>query len=230
MMAGGNSLWGCKMLWRDLFQLRYSPTSSSLRRHGARRCGGATMSSDMIAREEDRRRGEGHMKEYRKFVEDVANGSRAGEVILNRSPDHAAVVIEFLFRKAESYVHILTRRMSEEVYSKQGILDAAVEFLGAHPAATISILAEEPINRSLHPFFVAVDRIFKERVRLRFVAPAKVHTYNFNFAVADGRSYRFEESRDSREAVIQFGDEEFGEKLEATFEELSSTASEAREH
>lgn len=215
------------MPWRFLGRLLYdSPGSSSSGRLGARRAGNpSSRTRQSQDDDEELSGGDEPMPGYREFVERVARGKWPSEIILNRSPEHAAAVIEFLFLTAKASVHILTHTLAEDVYGTNAVKDAAITFLRDYPTARIHILVENGLNRSAHSFLVTVDEQFASRVRLEFVNPGEHGDYKFNFAVADGESFRFEESRDSCEAFVQFGNNEFGSKLEDTFSALSSGAS-----
>jgi hypothetical protein len=160
--------------------------------------------------------------EYRRFVDELSRSREPTKVILNRSPEHASVVIEALFRRARQYVHIVSRRLSSDVYATAGVIFAATEFL--RRGGTIHLLVENPIDRTDHPLLVALDGVNSELVIFAVVPPEVVQRYRFNLVVADGDSYRFEENRELREAIIRFSDTTFGSQLEATFQHLSRQA------
>lgn len=162
--------------------------------------------------------------DYRSFVEACAFSEEPSGVILNRSAAHAAVVLEYLFRSAERRVRILTNQLSSDVYGLDGVVAAAVGFLRDHPAATIDILAEQRVDRAAHPLLTAADAAGQgARLSLRFVPGASAR-YQFNFAVADGVNYRFEESRENREAIVQFRDGDFARDLDALFEMIKQSS------
>lgn len=160
--------------------------------------------------------------DYRRYVEKLSNAGNATEVILNRSSEHAAVVVEFLFRRAEYEMEILTNELAEDVYGVPGVIAAAQSFLERNLNASIHILAEKPVVRASHPLLRSLDQSgLGDRVHLAFIPEATQKTYNFNFAVADQKSYRFEETRTTREAIVQFGDAKFGAQLHSVFGKLS---------
>lgn len=161
---------------------------------------------------------------YREYVELCAFSDKPSGVILNRSAAHAAVVLEYLFRSATARVRILTRQLSADVYGVPAVVAAAVAFLRDHPGATIAILAERGVDRGTHPLIRAVDQQdLGAQLSLRFV-PNAVKAYPFNFAVADGIHYRFEESRENREAIVQFRDGAFAENLDRLFGRIEQSA------
>ncbi len=163
--------------------------------------------------------------DYSVFVREVADGDWPSQTIFNRSPDHAAVIVENLFRKAESRVEILTNTLSEEVYNRPEVKKAAVSFLRRHPRAHIDILAEELVVRAAHPFLIHVDASgLGNRLTLARVRASDVANYKFNFAVADGKSFRFEESRLLFNAIVGFGHEIEAARLHHVFQQLKAVS------
>jgi hypothetical protein len=161
------------------------------------------------------------MNEYREFVARVSDSPWPSETIANRSWEHASVIIEFLFRKAENSVEILTSKLTESVYGCTPLIESAKEFLQTHPIATIRILSENNLDRENHPFLREMDAGgFAERVVLKFISDDIRIRYKFNFAVADGKSFRFEDSRDSFEAVVGFGHDKVASRLHTIFMQL----------
>jgi hypothetical protein len=159
------------------------------------------------------------MTSYRSNVEKVAEIAD-GRTILNRSPDHASIILEWVFNKSSDCVEILTSELSEKVYGKPELISAARRFL-EKPRSRIEIIAEQPVDRWRHAFLSELDRAgFEDRVRLRFIPEDSQKQYSFNFAVGDGRHFRFEQSRLSYEAVAQFGSVQVGNKLHEIFEDL----------
>jgi len=165
------------------------------------------------------------MDEYREFVERIADGGWPSETILNRSSDHAAVILENLFRKAVDSVEILTSELKTDVYGIPGVIRSALGFLQQNDNARIYILTESTIDRTVHPFLQTIDDSgLGDRVSIRLVDPAAKAGYKFNFAVADGRSFRFEESRESFEAIVGFGHDKFANRLHVIFDALSASS------
>jgi hypothetical protein len=160
------------------------------------------------------------MDEYRSHVETLAT-KLDGETVMNRSPEHAGVIIEWVFNSSSDVVQILTSCLAEEVYCKRPLIDAAVKFL-RRPHAHIEILSESKISRDEHQFLHAIDEAgLGGKVTLRFVPKRLQDQYKFNFAIGDGKNFRYEESRTSFDALAQFGSTEVGEKLRGIFNDLA---------
>jgi hypothetical protein len=185
--------------------------------------------SDHTTSNEEKKRRE-QMEVYRRYVAEVAEAAD-GEIILNRSPEHAAIIVEYLFRRAESEVDILTLELNEIVYGEKGVIDAAMRFLQDHPSAKLNILSEKSVDKSSHPFLRALKRAgLMDRVDLRVVPEWLQQEYGYNFAVADGRHFRFEKEREHFDAVVQFGEKTVGEKLRSIFHTLQHRVSASRKN
>lgn len=165
------------------------------------------------------------MPEYSEFVEGIAaSGARPSQVILNRSPEHAATVLAALFRHAHVCVYIVSSRLSPDVYCVDGVPEAAATFLRENPEGKIRILVENEIDQVAHRFLAAIREQAATRVNIAVIPENMKQRYSYNFALADGESYRFEENRDLREAMIRFRDPDFGRKLDTAFRSLSAFA------
>jgi hypothetical protein len=205
------------MLWRSLSKIVYSSAAlfSEPSDRDPRPAGSACLRPQ---KENDW--GARVMPDYKEFVDQISQSTEPSQVILNRSPQHAAVVIEFLFRRAREFVHIVANKLSPDVYCADGVIQAACEFIRTHRDGTIHILVENKIERDSHQLLVALDNIAPQRVTLGFIPPEVTTQYKFNLVVADGVSYRVEENRDLREAMIRFSDPKFGGRAEEAFQQL----------
>jgi hypothetical protein len=142
------------------------------------------------------------------------------DVIFNRSPEHAAVVVEHLFAAAQNEVNILSNCLDEKVYNSPNVLDAAVRFLTRKPNAHINILVERDFEFSQHPWLARIVEAGAGRVKIWVVPDQIKKLYAFNFAVSDGKHYRLEQDRKKFEAFAQFGNEKFGTDLDAIFGDI----------
>jgi hypothetical protein len=157
---------------------------------------------------------------YRQYVNQMAEIADK-TIILNRTPEHTAVIIAALLNHAKTRVNILSKQLSEDVYLNRDVINAAVGFLRDHPEAKLSILAENPVPNN-HQFLAELPKEFRDRVSLK-VLPKEVQAgHTFNFTVADGHSFRFEKDRDSREAFAQFGEDAIGNALDSIFAQLAT--------
>jgi hypothetical protein len=146
------------------------------------------------------------------------------ELIYNRSAEHAAVILEFLFRAARRHVMIVSSRLDLRVYGVPAVIAAASDFLRNNQSARLEVLIESELDTASHPWLKAVLAIDKKRVSVGRVPPALVARYKYNFAVADGQHYRIEQDRAHFDAFAQFGNRNIGSKLEVTFNSLKQAA------
>lgn len=164
------------------------------------------------------------MELYREFVKQYAREDHPNDPILNRSAHHAAVIMEYIFARAEDDVSILTGCLDVSVYGTSEVISAAVKALADHPSLNIRVLSECDLP-SDHPFILNIRQNgFGERVKFAIInqeygAPPS------HFAVADGRHFRFEGNKNNCEAVVYFGNSDTGGHLLDTFNKMWATGS-----
>jgi len=169
------------------------------------------------------------MKEYEEFVSNEyatqRESGKPGEVFQNRNEDHAKVVIPYLFKGAEQWVHLVTNAANTVVYGSPGVIDAALTFLREKKDGQVSILSETKLDRAEHPFFKATDAEpeLRERVHLGFISESAQQDYGCNFGVNDRGDWRFEATRNTPEALVQFGGKDFAVELDHIFQDLSAS-------
>lgn len=164
------------------------------------------------------------LETYRRYVECVSKLAD-GTVILNRSPKHAAVIISYLFKRAQRCVEILTNRLSQEVYANAEVIQSAVEFVRGGSDRIIHILHEEQLDFPTHPFVSALKNSdCSKQLILSAIPKESQRRYKFNFALSDRENYRFEKDRDSYEAVVQFGEAKLAGQLGKVFDGLAREA------
>ncbi len=146
------------------------------------------------------------------------------DVIFNRSAEHAAVIVEHLFRAAKEHVLILSSRLDTQVYGVLGVIEAGTQFLRDNPRARIDLLIETDVDATTHRWLRAVMDVDRTRVTITKMPPALTARYKYNFAVADGKHYRLEQDRAKFEAFAQFGNRKIGHQLTTTFESLKRAA------
>jgi len=161
----------------------------------------------------------GDLDAYRKFVAAHAEAAN-GELFFNRSTAHAAIVIEYLFSGASREVNILTGELYQPVYAESAVVQAAIGFLRGHPEAAIRIVSEKPIDEP-HPLLKGLaDAGLRDRVSIKVLDPSISSGLPVHFAVADGRSFRFEPNKKLMEAAIQFGAPQTGALLNNIFHKI----------
>jgi hypothetical protein len=167
--------------------------------------------------------GDGFDMNYFDYVASVAEGPQPSEVILNRSADHAAIILERLFLVAKDRVRILCHALSGDVYGTERVRAAVIKYLSQRPEGILQILVETQDAMSDNLFIEAMlGAKLIDRITISVVPSTVLSRYKFNFAIVDGASYRFEDDRSERRAVVKFGDVGFGSTLDRVFESIAA--------
>lgn len=159
------------------------------------------------------------MDDYREDVERLAV-LRTGEAFYNSSIDHAAVIIEKMFRHAKSEICIITKQLNGRVFGQDQVVDEARRFL-SNANHSVKILMEDgpnslseghPLVQELkqHPAGYEIKRLPND-----LMADVQYH-----FTVADDDSYRFEPNKNEWVAVASFGDKKGAKRLREVFDAL----------
>jgi hypothetical protein len=156
----------------------------------------------------------------------AAASADSSEVFLNRYVEHAAIIVEFLFRKALERVEILTGRLNPVVYGNAEVVRAAIAFLdrawGPAPSEpALYVLVEDHIEPWSTPLLVAAREAgFLAQTEVRRVPEPIKDSYPFHFMVPDRKHYRCKKSRGVPEAVAQFNEPKMGGTLHSLFDKI----------
>ena len=162
-----------------------------------------------------------NLEEYRNEIDWlIING--LDENISNGSVEHAAVIIERMFKHARHSIKILTRTFDPQIFGQPDVIQYAETFLADTKNRSVEILVEEynqAYNNS-HPFVTRFGHMPNVAIsELPKGLGAKIDT---NFAVMDSQGVRMETERGSPKAFANFGDSAFAMKLNAFFNAISS--------
>lgn len=159
------------------------------------------------------------MDEYRNDVERLAQ-ERSGEPFYNSSIDHAAVIIEKIFRHAKSDVSIISKSLDGRVFG-QGEVTQEVEGYLSDASRKVRILMEdEPsVLSEGHPFVRALKN-HPQSYEVRLLSNKARPYVDYHFTLADDDSYRFEPDKKEWVAVAAFGDRQGAERLRSVFDSL----------
>lgn len=143
------------------------------------------------------------MDDYREYVRTIAAVADGKEIIQNKTPAHAGVLIAALFDKAEQEVLIVSGSLDGRAYGTDEAVVAASNFLSRNDAQ-LSIVIEQPVTFAENRFLsllrdlqlIGTNRVILRRTPQR--AP-------FHFLLADGKHFRFEADPTKHEAIAQFG-------------------------
>lgn len=158
------------------------------------------------------------IEQYRDKIDRLISEA-TGEVILNGSHDHAAVVIEKMFDRAKSTVRILTRKFDPRIYCVSQTVEAAKRMLGDR-SRSIHILIEElaATNQHDNPYFC--DLANYNNLVLKEVPEALRGPISVNFALMDDNGFRFEKDQLGTSAIVAFGDRTLTPRLSAIYDRV----------
>lgn len=160
----------------------------------------------------------------------LKDDGKPSEIIYNKSPIHAAILIRQLIWAARRDLRILSGSLNVDVYGGQKTVDVARDFFarrqghakvlldwqpGGSARPLEQVVAENPLLCTMRAASAGT-----ERFQLRYVPPRVAQLYPFHFLVADEASFRFEEDRSKFDAVAQFGNPLLARKLAARFDEI----------
>jgi len=165
------------------------------------------------------------MDEYRTYVQRLADLADGKEVILNRTTDHAAVIMSVVFAKAERLVEIVSGRLDDDIWGVDDVRSQAIAFLNRSDDTKIRIIVEDNIDLDTNRLVSSIRAAgLIGRLKIFHATDELLKTYDYHFIVADGLHYRFQGERDKFEAIIQFGNVDRGQKLRAVFASLRSNS------
>ena len=160
------------------------------------------------------------MNEYKKAVEAALARRNGDPVIANRSVDHAAVVLECMFKAANRTVEIIANRLNPAVYDKPEVIAAAEALLSAKNC-TIDVLVESDVAAE-RQFVRVLTAKYPNKFSIVHVPAEVAEAYSYNFCVVDDDCYRFEADRKNCDATIQFGNTAIASKIHETFKLIKS--------
>ncbi len=165
------------------------------------------------------------LDEYREHVLRLAKEGST-DTIFNGSSEHAAIVTEIMLEEAENEVCILSNEFDPQVYAKPDVIRAATQFL-SDTRNKLNLLIEKDLTHSeilKNPFLDVVRRY--SNVSMRHVSEDRQKDYNYNFAVVDNVSIRFESDRKDHNAVVSFKRKKDASLLKSIFDDIWEFASE----
>lgn len=169
-------------------------------------------------------------EEYRLIAERYAR-TRVDKRLPCGMPIHAAVLIEMMFETALSEMRIYAKDLSELVFCRPEVLQAAVNF-AAKPHTSLKILLEKkPCENwaDTHPLIKALKgRDIYGEIEVLFAAGNYAEGDAEHFAVLDKRGFRFEFDHYKCKAVANFNDPDIAKNLASTFDKAFLLAKEKR--
>jgi hypothetical protein len=159
------------------------------------------------------------MDDYREEVERLAL-ERTGEPFYNSSIDHAAVIIEKMFRHAAREVCIITKNLNGRVFAQDEVVSEAQAFL-SNANHKVRILMEDDAScLSEGHAFVRGLRQHPGGYEMKQIPATLLEAVKYHFTLTDDDSYRFEPDKNKWEAVAAFGDKPNADRLRSAFESI----------
>ena len=147
---------------------------------------------------------------------------KTGEIVLNGSHDHAAVIIERMLANAKADVAIMARRFDRRIYGTPETIKQANLYL-EDPERRLEILVEEgdAATLSAHPFVVAnAAALAAGNLKIGRITEPAAEIVDVNFSVMDDDGYRVETDGDKAIATAAFGATAFTAQLRTVFDTL----------
>lgn len=157
------------------------------------------------------------MDDYRKTIDRLI--SRAdGEIALNGSPSHAAIVLERMFTRAHRAVRIMTRHLDPLIYFDRAAVRAATEMLRSGKSLKILVDEFDEARLRTEPG-LEILRDYND-FEIRQVPDGLRASIALNFSVMDARGFRIEKDHSGATAVISFGKKDINDRLVSLFDEV----------
>ena len=163
----------------------------------------------------------------------IKAGLGKSEVIFNRSPEHAGILIASLISTSQSKVDILSGCLSSEVYAYSRVIEEA-RSASSRGNLTIRIaldgrdgdriLLVDELRSQLHnSAFINAFRADTVSLDVRYVPTEASEQYKNHFVVVDGTAFRYERNFRNTEAFANFNDKKNANELLRRFEVIFST-------
>lgn len=157
------------------------------------------------------------MDDYRKQIDRLISKAD-GEVALNGSVSHAAMVIERMLARAQHKVRIMTRYLDPLIYCDDSTVRAAVDFLRSGKELRILVDEYDPSALDDDNHLLTLKSV--GNLQIRQVPEPLRESIALNFSVMDDKGFRLEKDQSGATAVVSFGNESINSRLSALFEKV----------
>ena len=162
--------------------------------------------------------------------------------ISNGEPAHAVYLLNKFLSTADRVLNIhagaLSRQVEDEngakdvmAYADPQLAESAIAFLQKENSKLSVVLAddidvEEGQGVLDHPLIAAISEAegLKGTLAVARARPEDCESFPYHFLVMDGEAWRLETEPEKAIAMVNFGDQEFAEKLDGWFQMMSSSA------
>lgn len=171
------------------------------------------------------------MDEYRELVE-ILFRERSKEIFDNSSPDHAAVLMETMFRHGDRCIRIFSGCLSDDVYGRASLISEVKKFL-FEKSGNLIIIIQDQIEQALIFNRKLLAEILADNTGSAVVSNGRLQVFLANprhakldghFSTMDGIAFRLETNKEKMEAVASANNAGSCVKLDGVFDMLLSTA------
>lgn len=160
--------------------------------------------------------------EYRSRIDQLIREDQ-GDLVMNGTPEHAAIITERMFANADQNISILAERLDNRIFGASSTLEQAKLFLAGRADRKIEIIVEnvDDVALETHPFFQGLSAAIESgQLLIRRLPEAVSRLMPFNFTLMDDRGFRFESDKAQPVANAAFGDTPFTQTLRGVFNSL----------
>jgi hypothetical protein len=159
---------------------------------------------------------------YLSLVRDFMESGSA-EMIANGEPDHARALFQTFFEYAETSVIIFSRRLDSDIFGTSAIVTAAKSAVLDRNIRLEIISQESPDDSDFTELVRKLAAKCDGRVTLKPAASdEEIRHFKANFAVMDGKAFRYEKDHSHIEAVAIMNSPEMAVPLTETFNAIRS--------
>lgn len=151
---------------------------------------------------------------YREGVETLLK-MKSSQPISNSEPAHAAILFEVFFKHAKQKVRIFCQKLSENIYGRPEVVEAARRALERNVEIDVVIQDDKPEESD----FLKLLRA--RGVDVCIAKDEKVKTSKYNFAVMDKEAVRIEPDRDHCTAQARLYAPTTAASLSETFDRIA---------
>ncbi len=159
------------------------------------------------------------IQEYRQVIERLA-AEGVSQRISNGIPVHASILLETMFKHADSEMRIYSGELSPKTYDRDELILAARRFLG-RPGRRLRVLLQKGATdlkdrkfiRAISDLGASCGTLEVRSARGVYETDAAKH-----FAVMDERGYRFEIDHAETRAVANFNEPVIAQELVSAFD------------
>lgn len=159
--------------------------------------------------------------EYRQIIEKFAR-EHIPQRVPNGLPQHAAILLETMFKYAGAEMRIFSGELHEGVFGQPSMIDAVVGFIEKRYSSLRILLEKEKDDDWVrnHPLVKAISQVGEAHghAEIRCASGLYAGGKANHFAVMDNDGYRFERDHASCRAIANFNEPDVAKSLIQAFD------------